>query len=463
MGSIVAAMDRLKWTKIATLSEVSYPDLVKAFYVCLKTEEDETLTSMVKGTQIRVTQDLLASLFGVTTSGRSGVHTVDIQHYGISVVGDISEKMGQAICSRNLRKSGFSIVNGVWSKTCVAEGESIIGEAQEDQEAARAIPVIQEEQAVLAAAELGAAAVEAPTVEEVATAPAERAAAPSVEAAAAAAESSSRIEDIPPEDIEPVGHSLEDIPPSSRVASVLRNVLGSIQGTQEEPVIGGDQVAEDVTPGHTEEIIMEEAPSQGEQEDAHENVQIDDAPIQGEQGVEKEAAPQGEHTESVPMNIEENVESVEPSERASSKRERVAHWKPKKKQLEIQLKPIVKRLNEQGKTLTSLQSDIQSIIISQTSAVSEIGALSTEVLNLRDDFRMFKQLCRWMKGEFDNVKKLISSRVQSSSAPPAHSPVEPVNSSGPSEARQQEEGHQGQLLLIQCLLLNHSLFVLVFW
>ncbi|MQM14094.1 hypothetical protein Taro_047024, partial [Colocasia esculenta] len=53
MGSIIAATDRLKWTKIATLSEVSYPDLVKAFYVCLKTEEDGTLTSMVKGTQIR--------------------------------------------------------------------------------------------------------------------------------------------------------------------------------------------------------------------------------------------------------------------------------------------------------------------------------------------------------------------------------------------------------------------------
>ncbi|MQL85101.1 hypothetical protein Taro_017609 [Colocasia esculenta] len=231
---IVAAMDRLKWTKIATLSEVSYPDLVKAFYVCLKTEEDGTLTSMVKGTQIR--------------------------------------------------------------------GEAIIGEAQEDQEAARAILVIQEEQAVPVATKLGAAAVEVPTVEEVETTPAERAATPSVEAAAASAESCSKIEDIPLEDIEPVGQSSEDIPPSSRVASILRNVLGSIQGTQKEPVIGGDEVAEDVTPGHTEEITMEEAPSQGEQEIAHENIIVEDSPIEGEQSIGMQAAAQGEHNASAPID-----------------------------------------------------------------------------------------------------------------------------------------------------------------
>ncbi|MQM07343.1 hypothetical protein Taro_040182 [Colocasia esculenta] len=166
------------------------------------------------------------------------------QHYGISVVGDVSEKMGQAICSKNLRKSGFSVVNGVWSKTFMAE---------------------------------------------------------------------------------------EIVPPSSRVSSVLRDVLDSIQSYLGELKISDDQATTTVASGHTDEIIMEEALSQGEQEDAHKNVQVDDAPIQGEQGVEKEAAPQGEHIESVPMNIEKNVESVEPSERVSSKRKRVAHRKPREK------------------------------------------------------------------------------------------------------------------------------------
>ncbi|MQL72660.1 hypothetical protein Taro_004979 [Colocasia esculenta] len=539
-------MDRLGWTKMATFSEVSYPDLVKAFYVCLKTKEDGTLTSMVKGTQSRVTRELLPSIFGVTTSGHSGVHTVDIQakglgivgpeykfkdgkldinqlnafnhllhfivcqilvprsatfstrtkadsdlmfwtiqnqeinlakiiiermkfasahvwdkksklnvslpyaylltkvfqHYGISVVGDVSEKMGQAIRSRNLRKSGFLVVNGVWSKTFVAEGEAIIGEAQEVQEevgeaaVAATVQMVQEESPVAAPATIPAEESRAVVL----SIPDQQEHIPSVqkepEATAADVQVNaiaSRIEDLLPEQIEPVGQYSEVVPPSSRVASVLRDVLDSIQSNLGGPVISDDQATEAVALGHTDEIIMEKAPSQEEQEDAHENVQVDDTPIQGEQGVEKEAAPQGEHTESVPMNIEENVESVERSERASSKRKRIAHKKPKKKQLKVNLKPIIKRLNEQGKSLTSLQSDIQSIIISQTSATNEIGALSTEVHNLRDDFKMFKQLCRWMKGEFDSVKKLISSRVQSSSAPPAHSPVEPVSSSGPSE------------------------------
>ncbi|MQL71988.1 hypothetical protein Taro_004327 [Colocasia esculenta] len=44
-----------------------------------------------------------------------------------------------------------------------------------------------------------------------------------------------------------------------------------------------------------------------------------------------------------------------------------------------------------------------------------------------------------MKGEFDSVKKLISSREQSTSAPPAHSPTEPVSNAGPSGPRPVEE------------------------
>ncbi|MQL85118.1 hypothetical protein Taro_017637 [Colocasia esculenta] len=139
------------------------------------------------------------------------------------------------------------------------------------------------------------------------------------------------------------------------------------------------------------------------------------------------------------MDNEEHVEFEEPIARAHSKRKRVAHRKPKKKQLKVNFKPVIRRLNEQGKAITSMQSDIQSISISQTSAANEIGTLSSEVHSLRDDFKMFKQLCRWMKGEFDNVKKLISSREQSSSAPPIPPPTDPVSSSGPSQARQQEE------------------------
>ncbi|MQM22999.1 hypothetical protein Taro_056060, partial [Colocasia esculenta] len=216
------------------------------------------------------------------------------------------------------------------------------------------------------------------------------------------------------------------------VASILRDVLESISSTQGEPERFSESVApEAVASGHTDEIIMEEAPSQGEQSVAHEKISVEDASIEGEKSIDEEAAPQEEHTECVPMDNEEHVELEEPIARAHSKRKRIAHRKPKEKQLKSQLKPVISRLNELGKTLSSLQSDIQSLLISQTSAANEIGTLSTEVHSLRDDFKMFKQLCRSMNGEFDSVKKLISSREQSSSAPLIPAPADPISSSGP--------------------------------
>ncbi|MQL97227.1 hypothetical protein Taro_029919 [Colocasia esculenta] len=312
------------------------------------------------------------------------------------------------------------MVNGVWNKTSVAEGEAIIGEAQEVQEE------VGEAAAQIAQEESAAAAIEGPVVleEHQEEAPA---------AAEARAEESvaigTLIEEIPSENILPVVGTSENLNRTTIVASILRDVLESISSTQGEPERFSESVASEVVAsGHTDEIIMEKAPRQGEQVVANEKISVEDAPIEGEQSIDEEAAPQGEHTESVPMDNEEHVEFEEHIARAHSKRKRIAHRKP-----------VISRLNVQGKTLSSLQSDIQCLLISQTSAANEIGTLSTEVHSLRDDFKMFKQLCRLMKGEFESVKKLISSREQSSSAPPIPPPANPVSSSGPSQARQQEE------------------------
>ncbi|MQL82699.1 hypothetical protein Taro_015173, partial [Colocasia esculenta] len=110
--------------------------------------------------------------------------------------------MGQAIRSRNLRKSGFPIINGVWSKNGAIEGEAILGETQEDHE-----PILE------AAAVAESAAAEAAVVDE----------------------SSRRIEDIPPEDIEPIGQFSEVPLPSSQVGSLIRDALDYI--SQGEPVV----------------------------------------------------------------------------------------------------------------------------------------------------------------------------------------------------------------------------------
>ncbi|MQL71665.1 hypothetical protein Taro_004007 [Colocasia esculenta] len=87
MSSVADLINQMQWTGVTTFSEVSYPDLVKAFFVCMRSEEDGSLVSSVNGTLIRIDPELLKMLFDVKTSGFSGVHTVDAQVKGLGIVG----------------------------------------------------------------------------------------------------------------------------------------------------------------------------------------------------------------------------------------------------------------------------------------------------------------------------------------------------------------------------------------
>ncbi|MQL89780.1 hypothetical protein Taro_022358 [Colocasia esculenta] len=191
--------------------------------------------------------------------------------------------MGQAICSRNLKKSGFSLVNGIWTKTSVAEGEAIIGEAQEVQQAVAATAVQEE------AIEQIDTRAEAPVV-----APAEEAAC-------------SIIEDIPPEHLEPIEQSQVIDPATSMVAL-------------EEEVVASS---------HTADVVME------------------DAPIQGEQEIGKRS--QGKR--SGLGNSSPYLEATSEEEEAEDKYEALA---------------------------------------------KEIGALTSEIQSLKNDFGMVKHVFRWM-------------------------------------------------------------------
>ncbi|MQL69345.1 hypothetical protein Taro_001627 [Colocasia esculenta] len=434
-----------------------------------KNEADGSLTSTVKGTQIRITYELLESLFGVSTTGHSGVNTVDIQakglgivgpefklkdgkidsnhatfstctksdsdmmfwaiqnqginmaeviiermklatamiwnkksklnvslpyaylltkifqHFGINLTGEVSEKMGQAIRSRNLKKSGFSleVQEEVAQAVAAAAGPAVLDQ-QEDVRAE--MPAIQEEQAATAAAV---------RVDDLMV-------------------SDSRIEDISPEHIESVGKLSENATPTSVVASVLRSVLDSIPSTVPNVVALGNSV----------EFSMEEAPIQGEQKDLVEDVasgHIDD--------VQMEDAPSVVESTS----DEENVDNVEPVARASEKGKNVVseiplltrkpHQRLKQKKLKINMKPIIDRLDEQGKILCSVQSDIASIFISQSTSSKEMG--------------MVRNAVRWVRSELSSIKDSIATlldllRAQSISAPPTPSPAVPSSSSGPS-------------------------------
>ncbi|MQM14544.1 hypothetical protein Taro_047477 [Colocasia esculenta] len=382
MSSLVEALRRMQWMDVATFTEVSYPDLVKAFFVCLKSEADGSLVSSVKGIQIKVDHELLHTLFGVKTFGHSGVHTVNdeakglgiigpgfrlkdgkldinqmfafnrllhfiicqimvpqsatflsctkvdsdmmfwviqnkeinlaavklermkfasaqiwdtkskmnvslpyahlltkiFKHFGVDLSGAIVEKMGQSIRSRNLKKSGFSVQNGMWTKTSVAEGEAIICDVE--------IPDVQEMAAVAPAAEHQPVA---PAAEQQSVSPAveEQAVAPAIEPEPLTA---SLVE-------EEVADKANDLP-TSIIGSILRNLVESSLTTPVHSQSGEIEMEEAVAEGHIEESIPveqssapvdpveEEAPAQGEQMEVEE-----EAPAQGEQSIE-EPAPQ---------------------------------------------------------------------------------------------------------------------------------------------------------------------------
>ncbi|MQM15687.1 hypothetical protein Taro_048638 [Colocasia esculenta] len=139
-------------------------------------------------------------------------------------------------------------------ETGAVEGETILGEAQDDLE-----PVAE-------AAAVSEAAATVPAVAEEA--------------------SSRRIEDIPPEDIEPIGQFSVVPLPSSQVGSLLRDALDSI--SQGEPVAHEPSLEKSVAVVPTEDVVMEESPSQQEQVQVQEDVEMEDAPIEGEQSMTEE-------------------------------------------------------------------------------------------------------------------------------------------------------------------------------
>ncbi|MQL81617.1 hypothetical protein Taro_014075 [Colocasia esculenta] len=285
----------------------------------------------------------------------------------------IVEKMGQAIRSRNLTKSGFSVVNGVWTKTSVAEDEPILGEAQDVQHEAVAVE------------SEGPSAVTGPATEE-AVVPRD-----SQEVAAnreVAMETPVAQENVAVADSV---RSSEDPLPTSSVASVLRQVLDSIHSTPVIQNTGGSLVEQIVASGHIEDSVLLGAPIQGEQGRI-----VEEAPIQGEQVIEKEAASQGAHSEDTPVNeehIEVLIEVEEQVERRSLSK-KIAYGRQKKFLKKVHLKPILKRLDDQGEILTSVQSAVSSVIVRHESMSNDISQISNAM--------------KWFNKELCSMKVMVS-------------------------------------------------------
>ncbi|MQM00002.1 hypothetical protein Taro_032733 [Colocasia esculenta] len=459
MSSVVDLINQMQWTEITTFSEVSYPDLVKAFFVCMRTEEDGSLVSSVKGTMIRIDPELLKMLFNVKTSGFSGVHIVDAQ---VKVV----EKMGQAIRSRNLKKSGFSVENGVWVKASVSEGEAIIDDTSvvhQEMGSADMIPELPVESVSVPV--VRAAESSGPSLAEVQSENAVEEERVSVAASEFPEESvqifaERRIEDILPEDIIPV----EDPLPSTVVASILSDIIDSIPFISSAPEACGSVAKEAVASGHFD-VQMEDVPVELEHPDSQGDFVLADAPIQGEQVSNEEEAPaqgeqskdneaeEGDHLDqpvgSAPENdnISRGSEDVREGETASSSSSdddddepspasedqnkgkeveseipmlsNTPFERPVKQKIIINLKPVIERLDAQGQILCSLQADTNSIFMSQASA-------SKELASVRNAMKWFNKEMGTMKEMLEKILKAVGDHI------PPHPPSDQAQESGPS-------------------------------
>ncbi|MQM00347.1 hypothetical protein Taro_033079 [Colocasia esculenta] len=275
-------------------------------------------------------------------------------HLDIDLKGELMEKMGQPIRSRNLKKSGFSLIGNVWTKTSIAESEAIIGEVPED-------PPVQEEEVAVR--------------EEEPPAP-ER-----------------RIEDIAPEHIEPIVQSIEEIvPPTVLAPAIVEDVIaegaahfeGELEDTHIEETpnvleveatlkeIHDDTVAEVVARGHTKDVQMVDALAQGEPE-----VELE---IQGEHTASAPADQfqEGQVEDTSDDNVEPAVSPRNKSKGAAPKvplLTRIAHHRSRKKKIHStrakEIEAVKNELQEMRSELDSLNklvTDLSDFVRVQLSA-----------------------------------------------------------------------------------------------
>ncbi|MQL83217.1 hypothetical protein Taro_015705 [Colocasia esculenta] len=335
--------------------------------------------------------------------------TRSFRQLDIDLKGELIEKMGQPIRSRNLKKSGFSLIGNVWTKTSVAECEAIIGEVPDD-------PQVQEEEIAIREGEPPAP--------------------------------KRMIEDIAPEHIEPIGKSTKEIilptvPAPTIVEEVIAEGAAHFEGELEDIHIEEtsnvskvetalkenheDTVAEVVAQGHTEDVQMIYAPTQGEPE------------------IQEEPEIQGEPTASTPADqFQEGLvestsdDNVEPVVGLGGRDKgvapkvplltRKAHHRSRKKKIHVHINLAIARLNSHSEILCSLQSDISSIFISQRTGTKEIGAVKSELQEMRSELGTLKKLVT-------NLSDCESVHL-SAPAPPAPTQSMPkeVGPSGPTFA-----------------------------
>ncbi|MQL84533.1 hypothetical protein Taro_017041, partial [Colocasia esculenta] len=104
---------------------------------------------------------------------------------------------------------------------------------------------------------------------------------------------------------------------------------------------------------------------------------------------------------------------------------RRAHHSTKKKKLKVNMKPVIDRLDAHGEILCSLQNEVSSIFVSQSTRAKLIGVMKAELQGLKGELGSIKQLV-------EDLSVFVREHLPISAPPaPTHAVPESLGPSGP--------------------------------
>ncbi|MQM01870.1 hypothetical protein Taro_034628 [Colocasia esculenta] len=270
--------------------------------------------------------------------------------------------MGQLIRTRNLKKSGFTLIANVWSKVSMAEGSLIMGDTH---------------------------STEAPSIQEVET----------------------KVGDIERRLYQSIRSTLpvyqvDSTSLSGRLYQSTRSTPDEVEHTKtilvEEAYVvreHGESVPEPL--GHSEDIAVEDVPAQGEPVDATYEDRFVEGIVKDEFG---DDANTYQHTEIPAMHKEPAMDDAVRKKAVHEKLPRLtrrSHNKPKKMKICVHLEPILARLDAQGELICSLQTDLASVLHNHHSqnlvlreVISELEGTKIELSSLSAMMTDLTQLVR---------------------------------------------------------------------
>ncbi|MQM01010.1 hypothetical protein Taro_033754, partial [Colocasia esculenta] len=89
LSEVNTMVERIGWKSLCEIQEPVYKDLIKAFYMTLKDQNNGSLKASVKGVEIEITEDSLAEILGCTKQGHKLTERIDRETQRLGIIGPL--------------------------------------------------------------------------------------------------------------------------------------------------------------------------------------------------------------------------------------------------------------------------------------------------------------------------------------------------------------------------------------